>query len=105
MLRAAAVVAALALGGAVGVSGAPPLAASTRAQEAPDRCADEPGAQRRPCVGPVTDESGGGGDVWTIALSVAIGIGVAGVAFVLVRRQLAAGGPSRTRTRAPRDEA
>jgi hypothetical protein len=53
----------------------------------------------------VTDESGGGGDVWTIALSVAIGIGVAGVAFVLVRRQLAAGGPSRTRTRAPRDEA
>ena len=66
MLRAAAVVAALALGGVVGVSSAPPLAASTSAQEAPDRCADEPGAQPRPCVGPVTDESGGGGEVWTI---------------------------------------
>lgn len=68
---------------------ATPIAASVRSQEQPDRCKERPGSQRRPCVGPVTDESGGGGDALTIALSVAVGVAIAGVAFVLVRRQLA----------------
>ena len=44
-----------------------PSAASARSQEQPDRCKERPGSQRRPCVGPVTDESGGGGDALTIA--------------------------------------
>lgn len=66
-----------------------PAAASVRFQEQPDRCKERPGSQRRPCVGPVTDESGGGGDALTIALSVAVGMAIAGVAFVFVRRQLA----------------
>jgi hypothetical protein len=41
------------------------------------------------CVGPVTDESGGGGDVLTIVIGVVVGLAVAGGAFVLVRSQLA----------------
>jgi hypothetical protein len=54
----------------------------------PTRCQDRPKAERKACVGPVTDTSGGGGDTLTIALSIAIGIGVAAVAWVLLRRQL-----------------
>ena len=69
---------------------AAPVAASARSQEQPDRCKEQPGSQRRPCVGPVTDESGGGGDALTIGLSVAVGVAIAAVAFLLVRRQLAA---------------
>jgi hypothetical protein len=34
------------------------------------------------------DESGGGGETVTIVLSVLVGLAVAGVAFVLTRRQL-----------------
>ena len=67
-----------------------PAAAAVRVQEQPDRCKERLGSQRHPCVGPVTDESGGGGDALAIALSVAVGVAIAGVAFVLVRRQLAA---------------
>jgi hypothetical protein len=43
------------------------------------------------CVGPVVDESGGGGDTLTIVLSVLVGLVIAGVAFVLLRRQLTTG--------------
>jgi hypothetical protein len=42
-------------------------------------------------VGPVVDESGGGGDTVTIVASVLVGLAVAGVAFVLLRRQLSHG--------------
>ncbi|MEX2254191.1 MAG: hypothetical protein WEC34_02025 [Acidimicrobiia bacterium] len=100
MLRAAAVVVAagsLALGL---IAFAPPVGAATpgatRAQAQPDRCADRPGNQSRPCVGPVVDESGGGGDTLTIVVSVVVGLVVAGIAFVLLRRQLAAGGSHAT---------
>jgi hypothetical protein len=75
-----------------------PVAASVRSQEQPDRCKERPGSQRRPCVGPVTDESGGGGDALTIGLSVVVGLAIAGAAFLLVRRQLA----TRTTPREPR---
>jgi hypothetical protein len=58
------------------------------------RCGRE-GDQPRRCVGPVTDESGGGGSTLTIVVSVVVGLAVAGVAFVLVRKQLASGGRTR----------
>jgi hypothetical protein len=64
------------------------------AEPRPDRCTTSPGAQPRPCVGPVTDESGGGGDASTIAISVIVGLAVASVAFVLLRRQLARARPT-----------
>jgi uncharacterized protein HemX len=67
-----------------------PASAAARAQAQPDRCKERPGTQHRPCVGPVTDPSGGGGDTLTIALSVVVGLAVAGVAFVVLRRQLVA---------------
>lgn len=88
-LRHASVIGLVVVVALAGASAAP-IAASVRSQEPPDRCKERPGSQRRPCVGPVTDESGGGGDALTIALSVAVGVAIAGVAFVLVRRQLAA---------------
>jgi hypothetical protein len=47
-----------------------------------------PRERSRRCVGPVVDESGGGGDTVTIVVSVVVGLAVAGVAFVLLRRQL-----------------
>jgi hypothetical protein len=78
---------------------AAPVEASVRAQAQPDRCKAQPGSQRHPCVGPVTDESGGGGDALTIGLSIAIGAAIAGVASILVRRQLAA---RRTKGEEPR---
>ena len=53
------------------------------------------GSVPKRCVGPVTDESGGGGDVLTIVIGVVVGLAVAGIAFVLVRRQLATGGRAR----------
>jgi hypothetical protein len=73
---------ALALGATVG-----PISPAT-AQTEPDRCASKPGTQRHPCVGPVTNESGGGGDTLTIVVSVLVGLTVAGVAVVLLRREL-----------------
>jgi hypothetical protein len=57
----------------------------------PDRCDQPEGARPKRCVGPVTDESGGGGDTLTIVVSVLVGLAVAGVAFVLLRRQLSQG--------------
>jgi hypothetical protein len=62
---------------------------------APMKCDrdDTAGSTPKRCVGPVTDESGGGGDALTIAIGV--GLAVAGAAFVLVRRQLASGGRAR----------
>jgi hypothetical protein len=53
------------------------------------------GDRPRRCVGPVTDESGGGGGTLTIVISVVVGLAVAGVAFVLVRKQLAKGAQPR----------
>jgi hypothetical protein len=65
----------------------PSLAAAGAGPE-PERCERADGEPGR-CVGPDTDESGGGGDVLTIALGIVVGLAIAGVAFVLVRRQLA----------------
>jgi hypothetical protein len=61
---------------------------------APTKCDrdDTAGSTPKRCVGPVTDESGGGGDALTIVIGVVVGLTVAGVVFVLVRRQLASGG-------------
>jgi hypothetical protein len=42
------------------------------------------------CRGPVEDESGGGGTALTIGVSVVVGLAIAGIAFVVLRRQLAA---------------
>jgi hypothetical protein len=61
----------------------------------PPKCGREEGDEPRRCVGPVTDESGGGGNTVTIIVSVVVGLAVAGVAFVLVRKQLASGGRRR----------
>ena len=79
---------------AVLLTSAHALPAVGAAQPQPDRCARQPGTQHRPCVGPVTDESGGGGDALTIALSVVVGVAVAVIAFVLLRRQMRRGAPS-----------
>jgi hypothetical protein len=64
---------------------------------APTKCDrdDTAGSTPKRCVGPVTDESGGGGDALTIAIGVVVGLAVAGAAFVLGRRQLASGGRAR----------
>jgi len=67
---------------------APVSASRVAGPEQPDRCGDPSGARPQRCVGPVVDESGGGGDTVTIVLSVVVGLGVAGTAFVLLRRQL-----------------
>jgi hypothetical protein len=42
------------------------------------------------CTGPVTHRAGGGGGVVTIVVSVVVGLAVAGVAAVFVRKRLAA---------------
>jgi hypothetical protein len=54
-------------------------------------CEGPPRDRTGRCVGPVVDESGGGGDTLTIVLSVLVGLVIAGVAFVLLRRQLTQG--------------
>lgn len=41
------------------------------------------------CTGPVTHRAGGGGGVLTIVVSVVVGLAVAGVAALFVRRRLA----------------
>jgi hypothetical protein len=46
------------------------------------------------CRGPVDNESGGGGTALTIAVSVVVGLGVATLAFVVLRRQLASQQPA-----------
>lgn len=91
--------------GAAGAPSALPHATPHQEPQAPDRCADRPGTQQQPCVGPVVDESGGGGDTLTIVLSVVVGLAVAGIAFVLLRRQLATESPrsSHARSGAPDD--
>lgn len=67
---------------------APVAIAGTDPTAAPQCGRDDSGEPKR-CVGPVTDESGGGGGTLTIVVSVVVGLAIAGVAFVLVRRQLA----------------
>ena len=81
---------------AVGLALAVPGAALA-GDPAPTKCDrdDTPGSTPGRCVGPVTDESGGGGDALTIAIGAVVGLVVAGVAYVLVRRQLASGGRAR----------
>ena len=54
-------------------------------------CEGQPGDRPGRCVGPVVDESGGGGDTLTIVVSVLVGLAVAGIAFVLLRRRLERG--------------
>jgi hypothetical protein len=76
---------------------ATPALVAAGTDPSPTKCGrdDTPGSTPGRCVGPVTDESGGGGDALTIAIGVVVGLAVAGVAFVLVRRQLASGGRAR----------
>jgi hypothetical protein len=82
---------------------ASPAIAAAGTDPVPTRCDREQteGSTPKRCVGPVTDESGGGGDTLTIVLSVVIGLTVAGVAFVLLRKQLTA--PPRTTNRSDGD--
>jgi hypothetical protein len=60
-------------------------------QPNPDRCDATQQDRPRRCVGPVVDESGGGGDTLTIVVSVVVGLAVAGIAFVLLRHHLEQG--------------
>jgi hypothetical protein len=76
---------------ALGLGAATPAGAVVLRAPEPDRCAERPHDRAQRCVGPVVDESGGGGDTVTIVASVLVGLAVAGVAFVLLRRQLAHG--------------
>ena len=75
----------------VGVS---PAAAATAGAPSPDACAGSRPDRPERCVGPVVDASGGGGDAVTIVVSVLVGLAVAGVAFVVLRRQLSRGASS-----------
>jgi hypothetical protein len=85
-LAGTALVLALGLGAGTGtVAGAVP------GELRPGRCGESQRDQPKRCVGPVVDESGGGGDTLTIVASVLVGLAVAGVAFVLLRRQLSRG--------------
>jgi hypothetical protein len=53
-------------------------------------CQDgNPPAPGERCRGPIDNESGGGGSALTIAVSVIVGLGIATVAFIILRRQLA----------------
>ncbi len=78
---------------AVGTALDAPPAFATTARDDVKPCADgqEPGPGER-CTGPVDNSSGGGGGGLTIAVSVAVGLAIAGVAFVVLRRQLASMG-------------
>jgi hypothetical protein len=75
------------------VAGGTAAVAAPRPQAQPEQCDDLQRDRSRRCVGPVVDESGGGGDTVTIVVSVVVGIAVAGIAFVLLRRQLRQGAP------------
>jgi hypothetical protein len=68
-----------------------PLPAVAGTGEPPVHCDETSGTRPRRCVGPLVDESGGGGDTVTIVVSVVVGLAVAGVAYVLLRRQLSRG--------------
>jgi len=58
-------------------------------------CQDgNPPAPGERCRGPVDNESGGGGTGLTIAVSVVVGLGIATVAFIVLRRQLGSHRPS-----------
>ena len=58
-------------------------------------CQDgKPPAPGERCRGPVDNESGGGGTGLTIAVSVVVGLGIATVAFIVLRRQLGSHRPS-----------
>jgi hypothetical protein len=89
--------------GTVALSGAlaPPAMAATASSHALRPCKDgQDPDPKQPCTGPVDNASGGGGGALTIGVSIVVGLAVAGVAFVLVRRQLAkppvrGGGPDR----------
>jgi hypothetical protein len=59
--------------------------------EPPVHCDESSGTRPQRCVGPLVDESGGGGNTVTIVVSVVVGLAVAGVAYVLLRRQLSKG--------------
>jgi len=72
----------------------PALAAAGTDPTTLPRCGRD-GSQPERCVGPVTDESGGGGDALTIVTGAVVGLGVAGIAFVLLRKQLASSGKPR----------
>ena len=76
---------------------ATPAGASVARDDVPP-CAD--GRQPKPgerCKGPVDNTSGGGGGALTIVVSVVVGLAIAGVAFVVLRRQLATSRPPTTR--------
>ena len=95
---AAALVVAAALA-TIGV--APALAATSGtasravARDDVEPCQDgKPPAPGERCRGPVQDESGGGGTALTIAVSVVVGLAIATVAFIILRRQLESHRPS-----------
>jgi hypothetical protein len=66
-----------------------PRATASVARDQVEPCADgKPPAPGQRCKGPVDNESGGGGGALTIGVSVLVGLTIAGVAFVVLRRQL-----------------
>jgi hypothetical protein len=75
---------------------------ATVARDNVEPCADgRPPAPGERCTGPVDNSSGGGGGALTIAVSVVVGLAIAGVAFVVLRRQLATHRPPPPRGSAP----
>lgn len=90
------VVVALATVGVVpAVAATSATSAGTIARDAVEPCRDgKPPAPGERCRGPVEDTSGGGGTALTIGASVVVGLVIAGVAFVVLRRQLAAHHPT-----------
>lgn len=63
-------------------------AASTPAPTVPPCANGRPVGPHAACRGPVVHHSGGGGGALTIALSAVVGLGVAAVAGVVVRRRI-----------------
>lgn len=90
------VVAALATVGVVpAVAATSATSARTTARDPVEPCRDgKPPAPGERCRGPVEDESGGGGTALTIGVSVVVGLVIAGIAFLVLRRQLAAHHPA-----------
>lgn len=78
---------------AMGVVGALPASAVTRRDNVAPCQDGKPPAPGKRCRGPVDNESGGGGSALTIAVSAVVGLGVATVAFIVLRRQLASHRP------------
>lgn len=75
-----------------GPGAASALASAPRDNVGPCRNHEEPAPGAR-CRGPVDNTSGGGGSALTIAVSVIVGLGIATVAFIVLRRQLASHRP------------